>query len=89
MAWYARPLQPDDIESQRGLPLPRFRLGEVVRSVVGVDGGSGVRTVVTGPVAWYSWHWKRNTWMYRLTLPDRRRNRRYFECELVAAAEAD
>lgn len=85
MAWYSRPLQPDDIESQRGMPAPRFRPGDVVRSVVGA-GDPVVCTEVVGPVAWFGWHWKRECWLYRLDLPGRRRGRWYAEQSLVPYA---
>ena len=85
MTWYSGPLQADDIECQRGLPAPRYRPAELVRSVVGTNGDSEVRTEVVGSVAWYAWHWKRQTWMYRLAVLGRRRNRRYLGCELISA----
>ena len=86
MSWYSRPLQPDDLEWQRGLPAPQFRPGQVVRSVVG-DGHPPVRTEVVGPVAWFGWHWVRGCWLYRLALSGHRRNRWYAESSLVPAAE--
>jgi hypothetical protein len=85
MAWHSRPLQPDDIEYQRSLPEPRYQPGQVVRSRVGTTGDSVVQMEVVGPVAWYAWHWKRRTWIYRLAIPNRRRGRWYLECELVSA----
>jgi hypothetical protein len=87
MPWYSRPLQAEDIESQRGLPAPRFRPGEAVRSVIGTAGDSDVRTEIIGPVAWYAWDWKRQTWIYRLALLGHRRRRWYLESELVPATE--
>jgi hypothetical protein len=89
MAWHSVPLQPDDIECQRGLPAPRFRPGQLVRAKVGETGDSVVRTEVTAPVAWYTWHWKRQTWLYRLDVSGHRRGSWYLECELVSVADGE
>jgi hypothetical protein len=89
MTWYSGPLPVDAIERLRGLPPPRFRPGEGVRSLVGAVGDSVVRTEVVAPVAWYAWHWKRATWMYRLAVRGRRRGRWYLERELVRAIAAN
>gem|GEM_PF-6561734 len=83
MVWYSRPLSPDDIETQRGLPVPRFRVGEIVRTVVGNLNGSIVKTELAAPVAWYGWHWKRRMWMYKLSAQGRRRSRWYLEGQLA------
>lgn len=83
MAWHSRPLSPDDIEVQRGVPAPRFRVGEIVRTVVGNVGDVVVKTELTATVAWYGWHWKRRTWMYKLAAQGRRHNRWYLEGQLV------
>jgi hypothetical protein len=82
MAFYSRPLTADDLESQRGLPVPRFQPGDLVRTVVGIVGDGIVRTEVTAPVALFGWHWKRETWLYKLGLPGRRGGRWYLECQL-------
>lgn len=52
---------------------------------MGVAGGTGVRTVVTGPVVAFGRHWKRETWVYRLAVPGRSRGRWYVEAELIPA----
>ena len=82
MTWYAEPLPYDSIERQRCLVPPRFLPGEVVRTIVGTVGDSVVQTEIVATVAWYSYHWERQTWTYRLALPGQRKNRRYLECEL-------
>jgi hypothetical protein len=64
------------------LPAPRFRPGDIVRSVVGSFDDRVVKTAVSGAVTSTTWHWKRGSWMYKLALPDRRRRRWYLQAEL-------
>jgi hypothetical protein len=88
MAFLSRPLRPDDIECQRGLPAPRYQPGAVVRTVIRDTDGCVVATEVVGPVASYGWHWKRSSWVYKLAVPGRRRGRWYLERQFVPAGVA-
>jgi hypothetical protein len=88
MAWYSRVLLPDDLEFQRGLPSPQFRVGTLVRALVGNLNGFVVKTELTAKIAQYSWHWKHKTWMYKLAVVGGRRNRCYLESQLVLVGES-
>jgi hypothetical protein len=82
VVWRSRPLTKEELDTQTGLPAPEFLPGEVVESIVGSFGDLVVQTQVIGPVASYTWHWKRGTWIYKLVVPGRRRSRWYLEAKL-------
>src|SRR5262249_51528889 len=60
---------------------PRFRHGELVRTVP----GPGVKTELVAPVREPRWHVKRQAWTYFLEAGRKRRRRWYLESELEPA----
>ncbi len=62
---------------------PAYLPGRWVRTVA----GPRVRTVLTAPVRETVWHVTHQEWTYLLRVAGRRRNRYYFESELVAVLE--
>lgn len=87
MAFFLRAMRADDLEHQRGLPPPRFHLGDRVRTVIGNVDGCVVNTEITARVASFGWHWKRATWLYKLAVKGHRAGRWYVEQQLQPVDE--